>query len=172
MPERFDMTPYRYIAAALVALAFIAGAYWRGHANGANGVQVQWQAERIQQEQAAEATRLAHQEEIDGLAKGFALKAAKQRVITQTITREVDKYVPNTLPMLPGGFRVLHDAAATGQEIDDSGRADAFPVAPKDVAATVAENYAECRYDQARLEALQAVVRAINGGGDAKEKAE
>jgi hypothetical protein len=119
-------------------------------------------------EQAAEHERIAHQEEIDGLAKSFAIKSAQQRLITQTIIKEVDKYVPNTLPMLPAGFRVLHDAAAAGKAPVDPAGTNAAPVAPSAVAATLASNYANCRYDQERLEALQAIVRTINGGDDGK----
>lgn len=153
------------IAAAIVAV--LAGLGWfvydsiydRGY-----------NAAKAEYEQAAEATRIAHQEEIDGLSRSFALKAAKQRVITQTIIKEVDKYVPNTLPMLPPGFRVYHDAAAAGKAPVDPAGTDAAPVAPSTVAATLAINYANCRYDQERLEALQAIVRTINGGDDGQGK--
>lgn len=62
--------------------------------------------------------------------------------------------------MLLGDFRVYHDAAAAGEEIDSTRRAPAAPVAPKDVALTIAENYADSRYDQSRLEALQQIMRA------------
>lgn len=151
------------IAAAIIAA--LAGLGWFIHDSiydrGYNTAKAEY-------EQAAEATRIAHQEEIDGLAKSFALKAAKQRVITQTIIKEVDKYVPNTLPLLPAGFRVLHDAAAAGKAPVDPAGTDVAPVAPSTVAAAVATNYANCRYDQERLEALQAIVRTINGGDDGK----
>jgi hypothetical protein len=55
---------------------------------------------------------------------------------------------------------MFHDAAAIGQAPPDPGGADVAPVAPKDVALTIAENYADSRYDQSRLEALQEIVRA------------
>lgn len=54
--------------------------------------------------------------------------------------------------------RVLPAAAAAGRalpETGDSTRADATPVTPQDLTRTVAENYASCREDQGRLEALQ-----------------
>ena len=125
-----------------------------------------YDAAKAEYEKAAEIERIAHQEEIDGLAKSFALKSSKQKIVTQTIIKEVDKYVPNTLPLLPAGFRLLHDAAAAGQAPVDPAGANAAPVAPSTVAATVAANYANCRYDQDRLEALQAIVRTINGSND------
>lgn len=151
------------LAAAIVAV--VAGLGWFVYdsidSRGYNRAKAEYEKD-------AEATRIAHQEEIDGLAKSFALKAAKQRIVTQTIIKEVDKYVPSTLPLLPPGFRVFHDAAAAGKAPVDTAGADAPPVAPSTVAATVAANYANCRYDQERLEALQAIVRTINGGDDGK----
>jgi hypothetical protein len=91
----------------------------------------------------------------------FVEKAAQERVVYRDIIREVPKYVPSDLPMLPGGFRVLHDAAATGRalpEDGDSSRVDAAAVSPQDVAGTVTDNYASCRADQERLRALQEVI--------------
>lgn len=108
----------------------------------------------------AETLRLAAQSKVSKAGTQFAEKAAKDRVITQVIIKEVDRYVPNSLPMLPGDFRLYHDAAAAGTQVDDSRRADAAPVSPRTVAATVAENYANSRYDQSRLEALQQIVKA------------
>ncbi len=78
--------------------------------------------------------------------------------------KEVPVYVSTDLPVLPAGMRVLHDAAATGRalsETPDSGGADAAPVTPQDLARTVAENYASCREDQGRLEALQGIIRTF-----------
>lgn len=80
------------------------------------------------------------------------------------IEREVPNYVPSDLPLLSGSFRVLHDAAATGSPLPEGGGArgvDGAPVTPEAVAATVADNYARCRYDQIRLSALQKIVETI-----------
>jgi hypothetical protein len=142
-------------AAALAAAGF--GAGWQ-----VNGwrINAAWSAEKLAAEQQAENNRLLAQAAVNKAGSAHAKKAAKERVIVQTRIVEVEKYVPSSLPMLPGDFRLYHDAAAAGQEIDDSKRADAAPVAPKDVAVTLAENYAEARYDQGRLTALQEIVRA------------
>lgn len=143
--------------AILLAIAAAGGVgYWRG----AKDVRSEWQAEQLQAERQAEQNRLLRQAAINQPAKRFAEKAAKDRIITQTIIKEVDRYVPNSLPMLPGDFRLYHDAAAAGTPIDDSRRADAAAVAPRAVAVTVAENYASSNYDKQRLEALQQIVRA------------
>jgi hypothetical protein len=80
---------------------------------------------------------------------------AKIEVVTQTITKEVPVYVPFNAPALPGGFRVLHDAAAQGQLPDPARIADAAAVPAQDAAGTVAENYGQCRADQLKLQGLQ-----------------
>ncbi len=54
--------------------------------------------------------------------------------------------------------RVLHDAAATGRALPETGNPpgpDATPVTVQDLARTVLENYASRWKDQGRLEALQ-----------------
>lgn len=91
----------------------------------------------------------------------FVERAAQERVVYRDIIKEVPSYVPSDLPMLPGSFRVLHDAAATGSplpEAGDSGGVDGAAVTPQDLAGTISNNYASCRTDQRRLEALQAII--------------
>lgn len=64
----------------------------------------------------------------------------------KTITKRIPQYVPTTLPLLPAGFRLVHDAAATGVLIPESASgAVGEPVSPQDVASTVSDNYAGCR---------------------------
>ena len=82
------------------------------------------------------------------------------RTVTQTIIKEIPIYVKTTDCPMPGGFRVLHDAAANGQLPDAAGIADAEPVPAQDVASTVAENYGVCQLNSERLSALQEWVRA------------
>jgi hypothetical protein len=94
----------------------------------------------------------------------YVERAAEERVVYRDIVKEVPVYVPSDLPVLPAGVRVLHDAAATGRalpETGDSSRADATPVTPQDLTRTVAENYASCREDQGRLEALQGIIKTF-----------
>lgn len=138
----------------------IAGVFISGMKVGHDRVMKDWNAEKLQAEQQAEANRLLRQAAVNKTGKEFAEKAAQTRVITQVVIKEVDKYVPNSLPVLPGDFRLYHDAAAAGTEIDDTRRADAAPVAPRAVAVTVAENYAGSNYDKQRLAALQQIVKA------------
>ena len=76
-----------------------------------------------------------------------------------TITKEIPVYVPVDSCPLPGGFRVLHDAAARGEIPDPAGIAHAAPVDARDLAGTIVDNYTSCHADAERLIALQAWVR-------------
>ena len=118
----------------------------------------------IAREEAAEMQRLA------------AILAGKRREVTERVVieyrdrvrvvqqqgeeviREVEKLVPVDSCELPGGWRVLHDASATGRFPGAAERIDAAAVTAQDAARTVAENYATCRLDQERLTGLQAWV--------------
>ncbi len=72
------------------------------------------------------------------------------------IVREVRVFVPDGSCLLPGGFRLLHDAAAANGPVPDAARiADAAPVDAQAVAGTVTGNYATCHEDAARLSSLQ-----------------
>lgn len=64
-------------------------------------------------------------------------------------------------PPLSPSFRLLHDSAATGsQAAESAGGVDAAPVPVADAAETIRQNYATCRTDQARLTALQEIIRS------------
>lgn len=94
----------------------------------------------------------------------YVERAAEERVVYRDILKEVPVYVSSDLPVLPAGFRVLHDAAATGRALPETGNppsTDAAAVTPQDLARNLAENYARCREGQGRLEALQGVVKTF-----------
>lgn len=138
------------VAAACLTAVFSAGWF-----KGADHVQAQWDdaaartAGRIVRVQArqAEASVQVVTQYVDRVQTVYRAG--------QTITKEVPVYVPATTPDLPGGFRLLHDAAATGAALDASGGANAPPVSAQDVAATIAENYTSCRATAEQLKALQ-----------------
>lgn len=110
-----------------------------------------------------------------------ALQDKQQTVITKTMVVYRDRIVhdketsdaiqeaivhaPEVLPspMLVGGVRVLHDAAASGSLPDDPERASgtADPVAVATLLATVAANYQTCRADQEKLLALQTILKGV-----------
>lgn len=152
--------PYRMLAAVIAIAAASTGLLWTGHHYGAQGVQAEWDKEKLAAEMQAENNRLLRQSAINKIDTAGAAKAKKQAATDQSILAKVETNVPNTLPMLPGSFRVQHDAAATGKEADDSEPLDAAPVSPRAVATSISKNYASARSDKANLEELQAIVRA------------
>ena len=128
---------------------------WAGHQRELGREEIR--AEFARQAQEADAKR----EVITQYVDREVVKVVHQiAVVTETITKEVPLYVPLDTPALPGGFRVLHDAAARGQVPDPAAIPDAAPAAAQDVATTVAENYGTCRLYAERLNAWQAWARA------------
>lgn len=72
------------------------------------------------------------------------------------IEKQVPIYLPADTPDLPGGFRLLHDAAAQGRAIAEGASGnEAAPVPAQTVALTVTENYASCLQDKERLRFYQ-----------------
>lgn len=144
------MSPY--IACALIGAAIGAGATWRVE---------EWRADHTRLEAIKEASRIDNKRASvnAGLDKSTAAQLEQHHVVTETIIKEVVKYVPLDSPAVPGGFRVLHDAAVTRQLPDPARVADAAAVPLADAAATVVDNYAACTGNAIRLEGLQRWVR-------------
>ena len=109
-----------------------------------------------------------------------SLRAKQQAVITKTviqyrdrvqvvkekgdeIIKEIPVLVPLDSPLLAGGVRVAHDAAASGVMPDDpqGAAAAASPVETAALVATVAENFTACRESSERLIALQQIVSSL-----------
>lgn len=153
------MIPPRLIAYIVVVAALIGGLWWFGHSRFSAGeakTQAAW-------DKSLEAGRA----EVDRLKTA----AAKVTTITETvyvdriktirekgdaIVREVPVFVPAGACELPGGFRLLHDAAASGSPLPDaSAIADAAPVDAQAVATSVAGNYGTCHETEQRLMSLQ-----------------
>lgn len=119
--------------------------------------------ERAHDEFRAQATRTDLQRARLAEPVVIAQEAAQVRIrtVTKTLIEKVPVYVPLDACPLPGGFRLLHDAAATdGVLPDPAGRLDAGAVPAQDAAATVVENYGIARANAAQLVWLQAWVRA------------
>jgi hypothetical protein len=149
----------RAALAATILTAILGICWWVHHTIWKSG----YNAAMVEVAVKSEALRVLQQEGIDSVSSTFVSKAAKQRAVAQSNTEKVAQYVPPTDCPLSAGFRLLYDANATGKEVDDSGRATATAVTAQDVARTTGQNFAICRYDQDRLEALQAIVKTING---------
>lgn len=82
----------------------------------------------------------------------------RERVIYEKgdeIVRTVKVFVPDDSCELGGGFRVFHDAAVENRIPDPAEIITAAPVSAKEVASTVAENYAGCLANAAKVEEWQ-----------------
>lgn len=101
--------------------------------------------------------------QVDTLATDLEAARAKSAVV-RTIREKIPVYLPasSDCPALPDGFRVLHDAAASGELPKDPTAAPAPHGAgptPQEAAATVTENYASCLADKVKLTYLQQYVK-------------
>lgn len=150
------------IAAGLVAMAALWAVDHNGYQRGAAAVQVKWDQERV-------AYAEALQKEKDRQATVVEKVVVEYRDRVKVIKEkgdEIVKAVPffvRTSCALPGGWRVLHDSAASGDLPDDPDGAIAAAEPAESIAAieTVAANYSACRADQARLTALQQLVKGL-----------
>lgn len=114
----------------------------------------------------AQAKKLRH--EVDTLSLDLAAQKAAQRPKDRIINREVVRYEtlqPDRRCTLDGAWRMLHDAAATG---DPATAARAFtdradPVADATALETVAGNYEACREWRADLIGWQRWWRSVSG---------
>ena len=118
---------------------------------------------KAQTEYAAQASQADAKRE--ALAEQIAaqqIKAQEQiRSVTKTLIQKVNVYVPSTSCPLPGGFRLLHNAAATDGEVPDAtSRLDAAPVAAQAATELVIENYGIARANAAQLVGLQGWINA------------
>lgn len=73
---------------------------------------------------------------------------------SDAIVQQVPVYIPADSCPLPGGFRILHDAAANSTVPDASAGTEAAPVPVRDAAATIARNYSTCHQAIANANAL------------------
>jgi hypothetical protein len=152
--------PYRWLAlAGLVAGLYFGYEAWASHQQkiGYDRAVAEFKTKAEQADAKREVVTVTVERQVQKVVHEVA-------VITETITKEVPVYVPSDAPALPGGFRVLHDAAARGEVPDPAGIPDAAPVSAQVVAATVAENYGACLADQKRLIAFQTWARAQASG--------
>lgn len=142
---------YRWLALLALAVALLAF----GWVKGAGHVQGQWDAANLS---AASKTAVIQRHQTNATVQVVTKYVDRVRTVHvagETIIKEVPVYVPSDAPDLPGGFRVLHDAAALGELPDPARVADAAPVPAQDVAATVAANYLIYRTTAEQLTALQ-----------------
>lgn len=146
----------------LALAALIAASAGWGYTRGAVRVQEQWDAATIRQSLTVARVRQHQAEVTERVVTQYVDRVRTVQVAGDTVIREVPVYVPTQCDpdgRLPAGWRVQHDAAASGEPADPARFADAAPVAPDAAAETVARNYLACRLNAEQLVALQAWVR-------------
>jgi co-chaperonin GroES (HSP10) len=145
------------LLAAIVVASCVAGGFVLGAAH----VTKQWAADKAKQ---AIAVAKVETKQADATVKVVTQYVDRVQVVREkgkTITQQVTKYVPLSAPDLPYGFRLLHDAAATGVPLPDAAvDLDGPAVSAQDVAATVSDNYAVCHAELEKLNSLQDWVSA------------
>lgn len=112
---------------------------------------------------------VARQQSADHLAEQNAALRAAQASRDRIITKEIVKYEfiapPGLRCTLPGAFRLLHDAAATGQdpaaETGSLAAGNAQPVDDATLLRTIGHNYAACRNAIAQVEGWQRRYHAL-----------
>lgn len=62
----------------------------------------------------------------------------------KTLVEQIPVYIPIDTPDLPGGFRVLHDAAATSTIPSPTESESAAPVRVEEATSTIIDNYTTC----------------------------
>jgi hypothetical protein len=156
----------RSVWLGLGAAALLVGAAWgldhHGYQRGAAEVHVAWALEHEAMQKALDVEKTRQAQVVEKVVVEYRDRVKVEKEKADAITQYVPIMVDRDCT-LSGGFRVLHDAAAAGALPEDPAGAAraAAPVEAPAVAATVAENYAACRADQARLTALQQLVKGI-----------
>lgn len=148
---------------ASVALLF--GVWWldhNGYKRGEEKVQTQFDAYKAEMANALEKEKSRQAQVVERVVVEYRDRVKVVKEKGDEIVKEVPVLVHGD-SFLTGGWRVLHDAAATGELPADPERAAAAadPVEDTTAAETVASNYAACRADQARLTALQELLKGL-----------
>lgn len=154
MPLPYRLLAYVLLLGGLAGLSAWAGWTWRDR--GARLAEARQEAmAQTRLNRALETERLereALQSRLDAVAQEAARRTEQIRTVHQYIDREVIRYVNTPVRAavsLPGDWRVLHDAAATGELPETPFAAGFFTSAARPVddaaaLATVARNYEQC----------------------------
>lgn len=148
----------RYLVYGALALAVMLAAWIHGYSRGERKL-YEYQAE---QAKAAVPVIVKQGATTERIVTRWRERDAKVVTVTQTIEKEIVRYVPPAAdPVLPVGWGLLHDAAAVGAIPPPPAGVD---VAAPGIAASVAikgviGNYGSCHRTAVQLTELQAWVR-------------
>lgn len=142
------------IVAFLVGLLAGLGLGWYAHKGYTT------EAEEKNQSQ-AETDRLLRQANTVRIEKRTLVREAKDNATLTELLRRIDREIPASACPLPPAWRVLHDAAAKGEDPPATGFGDAAPVAAGVAAETVTRNYTNARKNASTLEDCQRYIREV-----------
>lgn len=145
----------RWLLILTISAAAVAGAYYRVKSLGWEERDAIAQKEEKERERLAAVLATKQVAVTERVVTKYITRTKEIQVKGEEVIREVEKLVPSGSCDLPGGWRVLHDAAAQGSLPETASGDAAAPVPAATAATTVAQNYAICRLDQERLRALQ-----------------
>lgn len=141
----------------VVALLLVGWRYGEHrYAAGKADVQAKWDKQKLVDEAAASKLRTAANRVSTKIVTQYVDRVRVVREKSHAIAQQVPAFVPAGLPDLPGGWRLLHDAAAANEPIAGGADPDdAAPVPVATAAATVVDNYGADHKTAARLMSLQ-----------------
>ena len=144
------------LAAVAAVIGYGSARHAAGKRVGAGEVQAQWDAARERGRKEVERLKAEAGKVTTVVETKYVDRVVTIREKGDAIVREVPVFVPADSCDLPGGFRLLHDAAAAAGPVPEAaGIADAAPVPAQAATATVAGNYSACHENAARLSSLQ-----------------
>lgn len=165
----------KYLAVALAATLAIGGSYLKGRHDGESLKEAEVAAEKAKWEARVASAQKRHEVQVAEIRSEYGTKITgyqrqidrlsnrKPGVITETVTRTVEVFIPKEVDKpIPKGLVDIHNIAAAGDPLPEGPRPDAGnPTETKlsDIGTTVAENYYNYHIVVARLEALQKIVR-------------
>lgn len=166
-PIRAAVAPYALVIKVVALVLLFGFGLWKLHAYGearyeagqAN-VQAKWDKSVERGRKEVERLRTAASKVTVRTETVYVDRVKVIREKGNALVREVPVFVSADSDDLPGGWRLLHDAAARGESVPDtSAIADAAPVTAQDAATTVIDNYAASHEIAQRLISLQDWVR-------------
>lgn len=154
--DRKMITPkYKLIAAALLSVALITGAYFKGRSD----VNQAWDKEKLIQEAKIKDLEAKSAEVTVQIVTEYVYKDRIIKEKGDQIVKYVDKYITaeqDSACVLGNNIIRLHDAAANNEVPDTAGLTDESPSEVKisEYSGTVAENYNTCYRVSNQLEHL------------------
>jgi hypothetical protein len=152
----------RWLIVALLVVGSYGAAYWKGRQAGWDARDTRAQAESREADKLASVLAGKRRQVTERVVVQYRDRV---RVVTQhgeEVIHAIERSIPADAPDLAGGFRVLHDASATGQFPAAAGGVDGAAPVPQAVAIrTVAGNYNTCLENSEKLIALQNWVNSM-----------